>query len=208
MAAFTSAPLVEHDRRIDTVIAEEYLTDPRRFRRAPSRPTFPLNRWSWTGGTSCRWRSADAFPLAEPFRETGDFMPHPLETERGGDRGGIGGLGRQTALGVQSGALHTEIKLTAEGPKIIEVNGRVAGGGINMVYAERNRGVPLTVLAASVALGLPIDGPGRCSTTEVAQRVRSPTSTSCSHPRRRRRLVAIGSERPTCSETTALRRSR
>lgn len=97
------------------------------------------------------------FPLAEPFRETGDFMPHVLAPSPAAAVVAAAASAAR-ALGVTSGALHTEIKLTADGPRIIEVNGRVAGGGINAVYSER-KGVALTWLAAAVALGLAVDPP-------------------------------------------------
>ncbi len=50
--------------------------------------------------------------------------------------------------------LHTEIKLTAEGPKIIEVNGRVGGGP--PVVLDSISEVNLLRVAAEIALGLPV----------------------------------------------------
>ena len=60
------------------------------------------------------------------------------------------------SLGVRSGALHTEIKLTPDGPRIIEVNGRIGGGAIDALYARRF-GTSLTELAAAIALGIAPD---------------------------------------------------
>jgi hypothetical protein len=59
---------------------------------------------------------------------------------------------------VRTGVLHTEIKLTTAGPRIIEINGRVGGGGIDTIFTRRH-GIPLTALAARAALGLPVRGP-------------------------------------------------
>ena len=59
------------------------------------------------------------------------------------------------ALGVRSGALHIEVKLTPDGPRIIEVNGRVGGGAIDALYTAVH-GRSLTGYAAAAALGEPV----------------------------------------------------
>jgi biotin carboxylase len=58
-----------------------------------------------------------------------------------------------TALGFGTGATHTEVKLTAAGPKIIEVNGRL-GGDLIAYLAQEAAGVQTAVVAAEVACGL------------------------------------------------------
>ena len=154
LAAFGAPPLA--DRPVEhAILAEEYLTDP----PDPERTIAPYVSVESLviDGRSVPLAISGRFPLAEPFRETGDFMPHPLETGEAETVVAVA-IAAAEALGVRTGALHTEIKLTADGPKVIEVNGRVAGGGINAVYAERN-GVSIRWLAASVALGVPIDPP-------------------------------------------------
>ncbi|TDE32832.1 ATP-grasp domain-containing protein [Actinomadura sp. 6K520] len=95
-------------------------------------------------------------PMVPPFRETGRFWPSPLAEEEE-DR--VRDLARRavTALGITLGITHTEIKLTPDGPRIIEVNGRL-GGGMNYL-AERAMGVNLIELAARAALGLPVQVP-------------------------------------------------
>ena len=55
------------------------------------------------------------------------------------------------ALGVDVGCLHTEIKLTIDGPRVIEVNGRLGGGIPEML--ELASGVSLFNVAARVAVG-------------------------------------------------------
>lgn len=94
------------------------------------------------------------FALAPPFRECGNFMPHALDVD---DAAAVLDLaiGASDALGVRSGALHTEIKLTPEGPRVIEVNGRIGGGAIDPLHTRRF-GVSLTELATRVALGHPL----------------------------------------------------
>jgi biotin carboxylase len=95
------------------------------------------------------------FSLAAPFRETGNFMPHHLPVGEA-DRVVALAVRAATALGVLSGALHIEVKLTPGGPRIIEVNGRVGGGGIDALY-EMAHGCTLTGIAAAVALGEPVE---------------------------------------------------
>jgi len=97
-------------------------------------------------------------PLSEPFRETGDFIPSDLDPATSASVADLAGLGAR-ALGVTVGALHTEIKLTPEGPRIIEINGRVGGGGIPEAI-ERVSGYSLLRAAGLAALGHPVaDGP-------------------------------------------------
>jgi hypothetical protein len=58
------------------------------------------------------------------------------------------------ALGFTDGVTHTEIMLTAAGPKIIEVNGRLAGDMIPYL-GLRASGVDTGLAAAAVACGRP-----------------------------------------------------
>jgi biotin carboxylase len=98
------------------------------------------------------------FPLAENFRETGFFIPAAL-----GDVDQQAALELATsaiaALGVHTGCLHTEVKFTPDGPRLIEVNGRVGGGVPEML--DRAADIPLLELTLRVALGeeIRIDGP-------------------------------------------------
>lgn len=93
------------------------------------------------------------FPLVPPFRETGNFQPHALEPATHAAvlalvDGVLGGLG------LSEGVVHTEIKLTADGPRLIEVNPRVGGGGITNIF-ERRHGISLIRIAVLAALGAP-----------------------------------------------------
>ncbi len=98
------------------------------------------------------------FPPAGNFRETGFFIPAALDTE---SRSAVLDLATRAvrALGVQTGCLHTEVKFTPDGPRIIEVNGRVGGGVPEML--QRAAGVSLLDLTLRAALGEPVfvDGP-------------------------------------------------
>lgn len=90
------------------------------------------------------------FPPAEPFRETGFFIPCAFEDDQ---RAAIVEVASAAvgAVGVRDGALHTEVKLTPEGPRVIELNGRI-GGGVPEMLADAT-GVALLPIAMRVALG-------------------------------------------------------
>jgi biotin carboxylase len=58
------------------------------------------------------------------------------------------------ALGFTDGATHTEVKLAADGMKVIEVNGRL-GGGMIPYLGLRTNGIDPGLAAAAVACGQP-----------------------------------------------------
>ena len=90
------------------------------------------------------------FPPAEPFRETGFFIPSALGQADSDDVAATAGEAI-AALGVTVGTLHTEVKLTPDGPRVIEVNGRMGGGTPEMLAAVTD--VDLLALAMRLALG-------------------------------------------------------
>ena len=90
------------------------------------------------------------FPLAEPFRETGNFIPallapalEPLVFEMVEDA--------VSALDIVDSVVHTEIKLTPDGPRLIEVNGRLAGRPPFVLNAISD--VNLFSVACQIAVG-------------------------------------------------------
>lgn len=89
-------------------------------------------------------------PLLPPFRETGHFWPARLSAD---ERAEVMDLADRAvrALGIERGITHTEIKLTADGPRLIEVNGRL-GGWVNGIAGE-SCGVDMVNLAGRIALG-------------------------------------------------------
>ena len=107
------------------------------------------------------------FPPAENFRETGFFIPAALDAE---SRSAVLDLATRAidALGVRTGCLHTEVKFTPDGPRIIEVNGRVGGGVPEML--ERAAGVSLLDLTLRVALGEPVFVDGPVATDRIGYR--------------------------------------
>lgn len=122
------------------------------------------------------------FALAEPFRETGQFAPSTLRSELVQE---VHELATRAvrALGVRLGATHTELKLTATGPRIIEVNGRL-GGNVSYVVS-RSLGFDLLRATIDVALGAVPQIPVLCHRQLVYQRYLAP-------PARRTTLLALG----------------
>jgi biotin carboxylase len=98
----------------------------------------------------------DKLPLALPFRETGMVSPTALPPAAQDEVLALAGDAIR-ALGVAHGLTHTEIKLTPDGPRIIEVNGRLGGFVARLI--ERASGLDLVRLALRAALGLPVGDP-------------------------------------------------
>ncbi|MCS0639790.1 ATP-grasp domain-containing protein [Streptomyces sp. LP05-1] len=93
------------------------------------------------------------FPQIPPFREQGAFTPAFLPP---GEAEEVTRLAAEAvlALGVRRGHTHTEIKLTADGPRIIEVNGRI-GGYVAELYGRAN-GADLLAMGIAAACGRPV----------------------------------------------------
>jgi biotin carboxylase len=93
------------------------------------------------------------FPFAPPFRETGSFMPSDLGDD---DKDAVREVATSAihALGITNGVIHTEVKMTSNGARLIEVNGRV-GGSINGLMSKIG-GPSMTRLVLQVALGVDV----------------------------------------------------
>jgi biotin carboxylase len=101
------------------------------------------------------------FPLAEPFRETGNFIPGLLDRHL--HRPVLGMVGDAIdCLGITTGVIHTEVKLTPEGPRLIEINGRLGGRPPFVLHSVSH--VNLFQVACQVAVGTPVafDGLADC----------------------------------------------
>ncbi|MFI7099610.1 acetyl-CoA carboxylase biotin carboxylase subunit family protein [Streptomyces sp. NPDC050161] len=95
----------------------------------------------------------DKFPLSPPFRENGGMLPSVLPPDR------IREIEARTtaairALGLTNSAVHTEFKLTAAGPMVIEVNCRIGGGATEMLH--HSAGYDFVRATAAVATGGPL----------------------------------------------------
>jgi biotin carboxylase len=102
----------------------------------------------------------------EPFRETGLIIPSDFDPSV---TDAVLDLATKaiSALGVRTGCFHTEIKVTTNGLRVIEVNGRI-GGFVAEVLALAVPGVDFFEISQRVALGealsfpdvLPTEGVG------------------------------------------------
>lgn len=81
-----------------------------------------------TQGTISHLAITGRSTLQEPFIETGSFIPSNLAPDVAAAAMDVAGYAI-AALGVRSGVMHTEAKVTPDGPHIVEVNGR-AGGSV------------------------------------------------------------------------------
>jgi biotin carboxylase len=114
-------------------------------------------------------------PFAEPFRETGTFIPADLSPAQQAAVFQLAGEALR-ALGLETGFCHTEIKLTPDGPRVIEVNGRLGGGVHEMLL--RASSVSLLELSIRAALGKPVvvEGPIPCDAVGWRLMRQPPTS--------------------------------
>jgi hypothetical protein len=105
------------------------------------------------------------FPFAPPFRETGAFMPSDLGDD---DKAVVRQVATSAihALGITNGVIHTEVKMTKDGARLVEVNGRV-GGSIDAMMT-RIGGPSMTRLVLQVALGLEVGELSRVNESSVA----------------------------------------
>jgi biotin carboxylase len=102
------------------------------------------------------------FPVVPPFRETGFFIPSTLPAGHRQEVLEVAGSALR-AVGFAVGVAHTEIKLTCEGPRVIEINGRI-GGGVPEMFSLTT-GIDLVKVAMLAALGKPL-GVGQMPPTE------------------------------------------
>lgn len=94
------------------------------------------------------------FPLADPFRETGNFIPAVVDDAH--HRSVLAmAEGAIAALGIVDSIVHTEIKLTPDGPRLIEVNGRL--GGRPPFVLRSASSANLFEVACQIAAGTPVE---------------------------------------------------
>lgn len=157
------ARAAEHERPGRALVLEEYLAD------ATDRPVDGFGGYVSvecvaSGGRIQPVAVTGRFPPAEPFRETGFFIPAALAPA---EQDAVVALAVQAAaaVGVTIGCLHIEIKLTPAGPRVIEVNGRL-GGGIPEMLSDAG-GPDLYDVAFRLALGETFDFAELCACRRV-----------------------------------------
>ncbi|MGH3509239.1 MAG: hypothetical protein ACRDPI_03300 [Nocardioidaceae bacterium] len=144
----TKLALIEGPPERELVI-EEYLRDDPDHNRGPFAGYVSVESVV-AGGRVSHVAVTGRFPLAEPLRETGFFIPSALSEEDGVAVRAVAADAAR-AVGVELGCLHTEVKLTPDGPRVIEVNGRIGGGVPEMLSLAA--GVELMPIAFRLALG-------------------------------------------------------
>ncbi|MEU1630930.1 ATP-grasp domain-containing protein [Streptomyces sp. NPDC020096] len=94
------------------------------------------------------------FPLTPPFRECGLLVPSTVSADTEQRCRELAERAIQ-ALGIELGIVHTELKLTPTGPRVIEVNGRPPGYMAELLRRATGGRYDMTAAALRMALGLP-----------------------------------------------------
>ena len=104
------------------------------------------------------------------FVETGHDFPAPLDPASAAALGQAA-VAALRGLGLGWGAAHVELRLTAAGPRIVEINPRLAGGMIPRMV-EAATGIDLVeLLVARVAGERPVPAPTRAGAASIRFRV-------------------------------------
>jgi len=98
----------------------------------------------------------DKLPLTKPFRENGGIIPSTLPTEKTDLLHDCASAAIE-AIGLTNCAVHTEIMLTAVGPRVIEVNARIGGGVPEMLFLAS--GFDVVTAMAQISVGEKISLP-------------------------------------------------
>ncbi len=133
----------------DELVLEEYLRDRPEAAGQPFADYVSVESVV-SGGHVSHLAITGRFPPAEPFRETGFFIPCAFDEDQCAAIAAMATAAVE-AIGIDAGVLHTEVKLTPDGPRVIEVNGRI-GGGVPEMFLDAT-GVELLPIAIRIALG-------------------------------------------------------
>ena len=102
------------------------------------------------GGRVWRLATTGKFAHAPPFRGRGCFLPSHVDAATEGEVFSMAEAALH-AVGITDGLVNVDVKLTPEGPRIVEVNGRL-GGNVQLLM-ELAGGPPILPLVFRVALG-------------------------------------------------------
>ncbi len=129
------------------LLVEEYLAD--RVRDSPFADDFAVELLA-QGGRVWRLATTGKFRHAPPFRGRGCFLPSHVDatTEAALFAAAEAAV---RALGITDGISNVDVKLTPEGARVVEVNGRL-GGNVD-VLMELAGGVSILPLLLRLALG-------------------------------------------------------
>lgn len=139
---YTHDTAVPHMPRFDQeVLVEEYLPD----------PEISVDAVVYRGQVIPLFLGRKDVGFAPYFEETGHYVSHIDPLLR--DAAVVRSLDQtHAALGFTDGWTHTELKLTGDGPKVIEVNGRL-GGDLIPYVGQQASGIDPGLAAAAVAVG-------------------------------------------------------
>ena len=133
-----------------TVLVEQYLPQ----------AELSVELFSVAGAATCIGITRKTVTGGPWFVETQHVFPAPLPA---GEAAEIAQAARQAlkATGIEHGASHVELKLTPDGPAVIEINARLAGGMIPELVRLAT-GVDLLEQQLRAAIGRPVElAPGR-----------------------------------------------
>ena len=125
-----------------TVLVEQYL----------DAPEYSVEMFTWDGRAECVGITEKSVTGTPHFVEHRHLFPAPLPAEAA-QRITETVTAALDAAGIRLGATHTEVKLTAEGPAVIEINPRPAGGMIPEL-SRLATGVDLLEQQLRTAVGL------------------------------------------------------
>lgn len=92
-------------------------------------PEFSVEMFSWKGETRCIGITEKSLTGSPYFIEHRHLFPAPLPPAVAGRLEDVARRAVQS-VGIELGATHTEIRLTEDGPAVVEINARMAGGMI------------------------------------------------------------------------------
>jgi biotin carboxylase len=158
----------------DQLVLEEYLRDRPEAAGQPFADYVSVESVVSSGHVS-HLAITGRFPPAQPFRETGFFIPCAFDQDQCAAIAQMA-TAAVRAIGLDRGALHTEVKLTPDGPRVIEVNGRIGGGVPEMLLDAT--GVELLPIAIRIALGerIVFDSMPACTQIGYLLYVQAPSS--------------------------------
>jgi biotin carboxylase len=155
------------------LVVEEYIPDAEGDVAGASFAAYVSVESVVSGGVVSHLAVNGRTPPADPFRETGFFIPSALEADV--ERAVLEVAARAAhAVGVTTGCLHTEIKLTPSGPVVIEVNGRVGGGVPELLAAATHEHVLSMAMRLALGESIVLEGPLHCECVAFLLYVQAP----------------------------------
>lgn len=107
------------------------------------------------------------------FVEMGHNQPSTLPTEIRKKIGEVA-IAANHALGIMDGPSHTEIKITQDGPKIVELGARLGGDNITTHLVPLSTGVDMVECCIHIALGEKVDYQSTLSKASAIRYIKAP----------------------------------